>query len=237
MMRIAVFACLCLAALSLSARAADIERKDGNFIFGTSLILHTSKQVGDNNMNYWSNLLPLEYMYSTYEIVKVVNAARAQRGISEQVDVKRYPIQVGMENVLADGYEYNIDFAGMSPEDVAVVVEAFPFTGPFSDARLRVQPVNTGYYYGNSLDGESLTMDLPGGSLSFNLSQSGSQIEALVAEKVKAIFGEGASYDFSWSVYKPVNGMRNLNANLTVYLDASQIPSGPIPMDMEYRGE
>lgn len=233
MTRIAICLLAALLALSVCANAAPPERKDGNYIFGTSLIIHTSKQVGDNNMNYWSNSLPLEYMYSAYEIVKKVNAAREARGVSDRVDVTRYPIGVGMESPVDDGFDYNIDFAGMSPEDVEVVLAAFPLTGAFSDSRLSLKPVNQGYYYGNSTDGETAVMSIPGGSLSFSIQQSGAEMEQLAADQVKAVFGETASYDFSWSVYKPVNGPRNLSVNLTVYLDPSQVPVYPA----DYHGE
>jgi hypothetical protein len=132
-----------------------------------------------------------------------------------------------MQTVVEGGYEYDINFNQMSPEDAEVVLAAFPFTGAFSDAQLRVQPVNTGYYYGNSTDGENVSLSLPGGSLSLSYAMSGAQIEALVAEKVLALFGVEAAYDFSWSVYKPQSGLRSLSANLTVYLDPSQVQVYP----------
>ena len=84
------------------ARAADApgagssSAKDANaYVFGTSLVLTSPKQLADPNKGFWGDALPTAYNFSQGSIVDAVNAARKARGETEMVDVKNYPINIG----------------------------------------------------------------------------------------------------------------------------------------------
>src|SRR5438046_1393097 len=92
-------AALALVFILSTAQAALAAASADDYVFGTSLVLVSPKQLMDpNNANgWWADLLPTTYNYSVGTLVDAVNAARQARGEKEMVDVKSYPVNIGSE--------------------------------------------------------------------------------------------------------------------------------------------
>jgi hypothetical protein len=231
------FASLCLAALSaFLVLTASARADEPNYSLGTSLVLFSPTQITSPNYGWWGDLLPLDYSYGMINLVNAVNESRKQRGVSDMVDVKTYPIAVGGEMQVEGGFEYNIDFNKMSPEDVNAVLAAFPLTGKLSDLKQTLRPVNYGYYYASSYDGSPAVMDIGGEKISITWGESYEAVWNKVNAVLGRVFGASTTFDLGMNQYSSANSdSRNLDVNVSVYLNGSSpgMPGTPRP----YEGE
>jgi hypothetical protein len=219
-----------LAAVPAHAAEADM------YVFGTSLVLTSPRQLTDPNTGWWAELLPMEYSYASGSIVKAVNAARAARGVKEMIDYKLYPVSIGGETAVDGGYEYNIDFQRMTPDDVAAVQAQFPLQGVLGDLKTELRPLRIGYFNTDNMQsgGTTLTLDMLGQKLVFSDSDSFASARDKVANAVAAYFGDRAKIDFSYSrTTGAAAGMESASIYVTIYLDGaeSMYPGG------QYEGE
>jgi hypothetical protein len=223
-----------LLATAATSRPALADEAD-MFVFGTRLVLTSPRQLADPNSGWWAEILPMEYNYAPGTLIKAVNTARAARGMQEMVAYKDYPIQLGGETPVGNGFEYNIDFMHMSPEDVNVILAQFPLTGVLSDLKTEMRPVGIGYYYANSTEpGGSIKLSLPGQALQISADDSFVSVQKMVADALAARFAGRAKFDLSLSRYTAALGTSSFDVNVTVYLDGAENNAGyPAP----YEGE
>lgn len=219
---ITLFALAVMLAGFTAAPAAADEEQDNTYVFGTTLVLHSPRQLADPAKAWWGDLLPTAYRYSIGSIVDAVNAARMARGETVMVDVSTYPINIGGEFSSNGGWEYRIDFQKMYPADVEVVLTQFPMTGIFADLKRELRPVRIGYFWGNDPEGEQVTIALPGMDFVVNPEEGFSLIKERLAELLSAQFGGRARFDLGLNRYSAAMGHESLDVNITIYLDGAE---------------
>jgi hypothetical protein len=229
---IAVIALVASVVFSVHSR---VSAQDANYSLGTTLVLFSPTQVVEGNMGWWGDLLPLDYSYGMLNLVNAANAGRQQRGVAEMIDVKTYPIAVGGEIQVEGGYEYNIDFNKMTPDDVQAVIAAYPFTGKLSDLEWSLRPVNYGYYYASSYDGGPAVLTIGPENISVNWGDSYESVWGRVNEVLGRVFGASTTFDLGINQYSSAGSdSRNLDINVSIYLNGSSgFPGQPRP----YEGE
>jgi hypothetical protein len=229
-------AVLLLAAVLFTAGPASAEEAD-MYVFGTKLVLTSPRQLMDPNSGWWADLLPTEYSYSIGSIVAAVNAAREARGVTEKIDVKTYPISIGGETPVSGGYEYNIDFARMTPADVDVVLAQFPLTGKLSDLPRDIRPIGIGYFYANTTEPNgTLALALAGSNVSIDAGHSFNTVHDMIAQVLQQRFGDRAKFDLSLNRYSSAMGTSSFDVNVTVYLDGAEQSPQYMPMESEGEG-
>jgi hypothetical protein len=219
-----ILALLCILSLMagmIQPAVADSEA-DPAYVFGTTLVLHSTRQLADPNKTWWGDLLPMEYRFSIGSIVDAVNKARALRGQTVMVDVTTYPINVGGEFSVDGGWEYTIDFQKMFPQDVEVVLEKFPLTGVFADLKRDVRPVRVGYFWANNQLGEEVKLELPGFDLVVSPDEGFGVVRERIAELLTAQFAGRAKFDLSMNRYSAASGYQSFDVSITVYLDGAE---------------
>jgi hypothetical protein len=219
------------ATLALPALAQEDPR---DYLLGTQLVLKSGAQLSYPETNWWAELLPMEYQYAQGSIIKAVNEARAARGVSEMIAYNSYPIMIGSEMQVGSGWEYNIDFARMTPEDVAVVQAAFPFTGALSDLQQELRPFRVGWFNASSPEGNAV-LTIFGQSETFTRDDSFNTARTKAAGLLERAFGSPLKFDFGFNCYYSEGGYNSLDVNLTVYLDGYDAGMGGAPIP--YAGE
>jgi hypothetical protein len=196
-----------------------------DYVFGTSLVLISPRQLTDPNSGWWADALPMEYNSAQGTIVKAINAARQARGVTEMIDWKTYPIQLGGENVVNGQYEYNIDFQRMTPEDIEVALAQFPFEGALSDLQHEIRPLRMGYFNADSMQPgvTTLNLDLLGTRLTFTTSEGFAAARDKVAAVLADKFSGRAKFDMSWNCFTSAQATGDsFNIYITVYLDGAE---------------
>jgi hypothetical protein len=194
------------------------------YLLGTTLVIKSPTQFTAPPNGYWGDLLPVEYRFGICYVVDAINAARTARGESTLIDVTKYPINAGSETQVDNGWEYTIDFLGMQPADVDAALAKFPMTGVCAGLPHEYREVGTGYYSGDTT-GDTVTMDVLGQKITLSTSDSFTAIREKLLAKLKAIFGNNASFDISVSIYQSANtNAANFNASASVYLNGAQPP-------------
>jgi hypothetical protein len=225
-------AVVCLLAVSQLLLARPALAADGDYVFGTSLVITSPSSLTPHNGS-WDDQLPKAYRFSQGSIIDEINRARAARGNKTEVDVAAYPIVVGAE-VGKDGkFEYSIDFQQMLPEDIDVALKKFPLTGKLAALPHAYRPIAIGYFNGDSTDGgASVTVTVLGKALSFNTSDSYSHIREAVASELAQRFKDRAKFDLSINNFQTVvpNSPSSFSIYVTVYLDGAE-------KTMNYGGE
>ena len=227
---IRICAALCAAVLvttsfHVQARAAD----EGNYMLGTQLILTSASQVTPLNQGWWADQLPPDYSYGIINLVNAVNASRQARGISTMIDVKTYPIAVGGEIQVEGGWEYNIDFNRMTPEDVQAVLAAYPLSGKLADTKISYRPMSYGYFYGHGDNGADAVLTWEGESISVSWGESFDSVNSKISAMVKRLAPD-ATYDLSLNQFMPANGNKSLDVSVSIYLNGVTSP-GPVMYD------
>lgn len=196
------------------------------YLLGTTLVLKSPAQIPTPPNGYWGDALPVEYRFGICYIVDAINAARSARGESVMIDVTKYPINPGGEMQTDSGWEYTVDFQGMQPADVDVALAKFPMTGAFAGLAHEYREVSNGYFSGDTT-GDSLTVDVLGHQVTLSTRDSFAAMREKLLAELKAIFGEGASFDISISIYQSAYAATtNFNASASVYLNGAQPPMG-----------
>ena len=223
--RLTVLMLLIAAVLPRPAHAAE----DSDYAFGTKLVIISTQQISMPNYGWWAEKLPMEYSYAVGTIIKTVNEARSARGNPQVIDYKTYPIQIGGELQTDKGWEYNIDFQHMLPEDIDVILAAYPLVGELSDLQTELRPVSTGYFYVSSQDASPVTLDLPGGSLTVEAADGFNATWDRVNAALEQYFGREVKFDLSMNRYRGAAGYNNFDLNVTIYMDDSFTNSGDNP--------
>lgn len=209
-----------LASLQGQARAAD----EPNYMLGTQLIMFSASQLTQPNQGWWADMLPADYSYGLINLVNAANESRKARGISTMIDVKTYPVAVGGEIQVEGGWEYNIDFNRMTPEDVQAVLAAYPLSGKLADTKISYRPMSYGYFYGHGDNGADAVLSWEGQSINVSWGESFDSVQA----KVKAMLDRlapGATFDLSMSQYMPAAGNKSLDVNVSIYLNGATSPN------------
>lgn len=224
MRRILALLATAFAALALvhsTALAAD--KEEGNYMLGSQLVITSASQLVEPARGWWADLLPLDYNFGQLNLVNAVNASRKARGVTTMIDVKNYPIAVGGEMQVEGGWDYTIDFNRMSPEDVDAVLAAFPMSGKLADTRMRVRPLNYGYVYAHSDNGNPAELVWEGQTISVAWGESFDSVYGKVSSMLKSLAPD-ASFDLSLNQYLPANGVKSMDVSVSVYLNGATSP-------------
>ena len=205
----------------LAGSALAQDDADPKYIFGTRYVLISPSNMSGPNYAWWGDKLPMEYTHAVGTIVKTVNEARKARGNNEVIDYKTYPVNVGGEMQKGENWEYYIDFQKMSPQDVAVVLAAFPMEGALADLKTEMRPVGTGYFYQSSQEGGPVTVSLPGGDMTFESSTDFEAAWDAVDAQLTEYFGSSVKFDMGLNRYKGAAGYNSFDVNITIYMDDS----------------
>ncbi|MEZ5338077.1 MAG: hypothetical protein R3F46_07390 [bacterium] len=220
--RSVILGLLLTAAVLLPMSGARAQEDSGrDYIFGTRLVIISPNNLSGPNYAWWGDKLPMPYTHAVGWIVQIVNEARAERGNNEVVNYREYPVSINGEIQKGDSWEYYIDFMKMSPEDVQVVLDQFPMEGAMADLRTEIRPVSMGNYYGNSQEGGSVSLALPGGDMQFSPQVSYDENWNRVSQRLTDYFGREVKFDMSMNRYKAANGYNSFDVSVTIYMDDS----------------
>ena len=216
---------LSAAALALPVLSWGQELEDEDYVkqfFGTTLLLTSEQPLGDETI-YWTELLPEDLLYGSGFIAGVVNSHRISIDDPNLINSSDEVVLTNWEELPVDeGFQYSIDFIGLRPSEVELVLGALGGLAEF------LPGVSTSYEplrrRGFSLYAESIgaSLELKVGSDSYELDSNlpFNAIREEVEEIMRQQFGDVYVDDISLS-YSIFDGYESVS----LYFEA-EFPAG-----------
>lgn len=205
--------------------AADLSDDDyvGKF-FGTTALFTVQKQLANPETEWWGDKLPAQLMNGAAYLAGLVNAKRMDSNYKPLLNPQDALVIVGWEEKIEGGYQYTIDFAGLRPSEVQMVVDNMGGVEKIiPGAMLSFRPLNRTSYYLSAGLSEPIKLAVAGEELSFDTAMPIETIHAKLSGILKGKFGESVVFDLYRALY--IN-RDSSGQDITLYIE---IPTELVP--------
>jgi hypothetical protein len=219
---------------ALPALAEEIADEDYvNHYFGTTLVFTSPGQYVDPAVAWWGDSLPEMLRYDNGYLAGMINAWRMQNNITPLLEPTGYNIAAGYEMQVEGGYEYNIDFIGIRPSEVELVLQSFGGAeAVMPGTTISWRPLRQRSYSAySSQPGESLVLDFGPSSVTISPSSNLGSIQKQIEQLLREYYGPTVVFDLYYSQYSNRDG--TAGSDISVYVE---IPDPNAPM-MSYEEE
>lgn len=194
---------LCLLALSATAFAADLS--DDDYVtkfFGTTALFTTPHQLANPETEWWGDKMPQQLTGGAAYIAGLVNARRMDAGITPLLNPQDALVVLIGEDPVEGGFQYSIDFAGMRPSEVQLVVDNLGGTEKLiPGSKLTFRPLNRSSIFLSGKLGDTLKVVIGGEELELAPAMTTEAFHGKVAEVLKRKYGETVVFDLYRDFY------------------------------------
>lgn len=190
--------------------------------FGTQLVVFMTDRLIASDDDWWPDELPEDLLYDQYSMVELVNEQRSQSG-ALLLDPDGWYIETGWEEETDGGWQYDINFYGMRPSEVQMLLDEFGgATTLFPDGQISYMPCLRRMFDAriSSLD-EDYVLVLAETEYRFDPRKGIDVLHAEVRQAFAEAYGEDVTVDLS------VYGYMEHGGDLDMELMASaELPAG-----------
>jgi len=222
--------CIVIAAailLPALASALSDEEYTSKF-FGTTAVLKTAKQIVDPNTAWWGEKMPQQLNDSSY-VLGVVNAHRTAANQPLLPVGDESVVMFGSETPVAGGFEYTVDFTGLVPSEVQLVLDTLGgLEKVVPTAALSFRPLNRRSFYvsATSPDGD-IVLPLDGEELHVSMGMSMSDLRDKLQSLLGKRYGPGLKLDIYFSRYSYSDGSSGADFSVYVEIPTDLVPPQP----------
>ena len=210
-----------------AAQAQDWADEDyTNKFFGTSLILTSPVQVvNPETGGWWTDSLPQSLLYDSAYMAGMINAWRMQNGSSPLLDPAMFSLAPGYEVPVEGGFEYNIDFPGVRPSEVEMILTTYGGSEALlAGTTASMRPLRMRYFSAYGDQGNNLELDLGVTQLSITPNSSMGSLRSQIEQTLREYYGPTVVFDLYYSQYSNRDGTGGSDISLTIEIPDPNAP-------------
>jgi len=189
--------------------------------FGTQLVVFMTERLIASDEDWWPDKLPEELLYDQSAMVALVNDQRASRD-APLLDPDGWYIETGWEEETDGGWQYDVNFYGMRPSEVEMLLDEFGGAAAlFPGGQFSFMPCRRRMFDSrvSSLDDDYVLL-LAEEEYRFNPRQGIDELHAEVTQAFMKAYGQDVTVDLSVYGYMEHGGSLDMELMATAELPA-----------------